>query len=136
MQIKHEYVLEAKRIIKTYHQTLDNINKFSEKLEHTKSNLLGMQKEVEKLHTSPGTDLLKHQQTYDIIIKYETTINEIHKLLQPHIDSLEKLKTDSKILYSLLLEKYPMYDEKGLQQQLFTQLDELRQHEKSNQKIS
>jgi len=134
MKIQHEYVLEAKRIIKSYHQTLESVNKFTNKLENAKANLLGMQKDVENLHSSSGTDLLKHQQTYDIMMKYDTTINELQKLLQPHVDAMEQLKADSKVLYSLLLEKYPMYDEKGLQDQLFIQLDELRQqeNEKSN----
>ncbi len=127
MEIKHEYVLEAKRIIKSYHETIDAVNKFSDKLENTKSSLLAMQKDVEDLHTSAGTDLLKHKQTYDVILKYETTINELHKVLKPHVDSLEKIKKESKTLYTILLEKYPMYDEKGLQEQLFRQLDQLQQ---------
>ena len=136
MELKQEYVLEARRIIKTYHETIDAVNKFTDKLENTKANLLAMQKDVENLHTSAGTDLLKHKQTYDIMLKYETTINELHKILQPHVDSLEKIKKESKTLYTILLEKYPMYDEKGLQEQLFKQLDQLQQNEKSNQKIS
>lgn len=129
MELKHEYVLEARRIIKSYHQTIDAVKIFTDQLENTKSEVLAMQKDVENLHTSAGTDILKHKQTYDVMLKYETTINELHKLLKPHVDSLEKIKKESKTLYTILLEKYPMYDEKGLQEQLFKQLDELQQNE-------
>lgn len=126
MEIKKEYVIEAKRIIVKYHETIDQVNKFTNKLETAKTDLLNMQTDVEKLHTSPGTDLLKHQQTYDIMLKYEKTISELHKLLQPHVDALEHIKKDSKALYKVLLDKYPMYDEKGLQEQLFKQLDQMK----------
>jgi len=126
MEIKKEYVVEAKRIIVQYHETIENVTKFTLKLEVAKSELLNMQSDVEKLHTSPGTDLLKHQQTYEIMLKYERTISELHKLLQPYVDALENIKKDSKALYKVLLEKYPMYDEKGLQEQLFAQLDEMK----------
>lgn len=126
MEIKKEYVLESKRIILKYHETIDAVTKFTLQLEVAKAELLNMQKDVEQLHVSPGTDLLKHQQTYEIILKYEKTINEVHKLLQPHVEALEQIKKDSKALYKILLEKYPMYDEKGLQEQLFKQLDEMK----------
>lgn len=134
MEIKHEYVLEAKRIIKTYHQTIENVNQFSAKLEKTKADLLNMQKEIESLHTTNGTDLQKHQDAYNVLLKYEATTTELQKLLQPHVESLEKVKKESQNLYKILLDKYPMYDEKGLQEQLFKQLDE--ENEKSNQKTS
>lgn len=131
MEIKKEYVLEAKRIIVKYHETINVVNMFSNKLETAKKDLLSMQNDVEKIHTTAGTDLLKHQQTYDIILKYEKTINELHKTLQPHVDTLEKIKKDSQSLYKILLEKYPMYDEKGLQEQLFKQLDKLKEEKMS-----
>lgn len=124
MEIKTEYVLEAKRIIKTYHQTIENVNLFTSKIEKTRADLLNMQKDVEQLHSTSGTDLQKHQEAYQILLKYENTTTELQKMLQPHVDALEKIKKEAQNLYKMLLDKYPMYNEKQLQEQIFKQLDE------------
>lgn len=126
-RIQKEYVIESKRIIESYQHTMKQINGYTDLLINNKNVLLQMQPEIDAIKLSTDPELLKHQKAYDTMMKYEAEINKLHTLLQPHLDQLKQIEKDSKIMYATLLEKYPMYNEKQLQEQLFKQLDELKE---------
>lgn len=121
--IEQHYIKEAKRIIDTYKNVIDDINIFETTLIDNKDKLLKLKENIDDLRENQGTNLLKRSQLTDFMNSYEIEINKMQDQMLPYVKQLEKLKKDSNTLYGILKEKYPGVSDEDLQKHLHSKLN-------------
>jgi len=124
MKIAPQYIKEAKRIIKNYNNSIQELTVFENALFENKNMLLKLKSEIDELKNSRETDISKKQKLAEVMVGYDKEITRLQNIIMPYVTQLEKLKKDSTILYKVLKEKYPGFSDTQLQEQIFKQLDE------------
>mgnify|MGYP006898474332 CR=1 FL=1 len=125
MKIDKQYIIEAKRIINDYNDTINNLKTFEIALEDNKQILISLQQDLIKLNNTSDTDLSKKIHLHEIMLKYDIEVDKLHKIMMPYLSKLEDIKKNSHVLYKLLHEKYPSMTDKQLQEQIFLQIEQL-----------
>lgn len=125
-RIEKQYVKESIRIIDSYNEQMDKIDKIQALLETKKESFVEIKDQIDVLTVSDEPELAKQQQLLEIINVYDKEVNDFQKRLEPYLKNIEELKKDSSNLYALLKEKHVGVSDDALQKQLHKQIAEIK----------
>ena len=125
-RIEKQYVTESIRIIDSYNEQMNKIDKIQALLEAKKESFVDIKNQIDVLTVSDEPELAKQQQLLEIINVYDKEVNDFQKRLEPYLKNIEDLKKDSSNLYALLKEKHTGVSDEALQKQLHKQIAEIK----------
>ena len=124
VKIQQHYIDEAIRIRNSYIENIKLIQEKEDIIEHHKnelqniiSNVSEYVNDIKKENAINETNI--QQKLNDILSEIEEKMNIIKIELKPFVKKTEELQKDSKILYNMIKEQYPLLTDAEIQQQIF-----------------
>lgn len=115
--INKTYLVQSKKIIDEYNNTINMIISIEEMMNKFIGKLAILKKDFEKLSVIPD-DEIDGTNFENKLLEYTTVIDNFQKQLNPHVLTIEKLKKDSTDLYTILKDKYSHLSEEELKKEI------------------
>lgn len=115
--INKTYLVQSKKIIDEYNNTINMIISIEEMMNKFIEKLAILKKDFEKLSAIPD-DEIDGTNFENKLLEYTTVIDNFQKQLNPHVLTIEKLKKDSTDLYTILKDKYSHLSEEELKKEI------------------
>lgn len=121
-KIKPLYLKEAINIRLKYHELIEKNDIITQQLQTEYQNIILLKNQLNSINDTGN--LNDKQQLYEVMLRYEQTINSLEQFSKPILKDMEDLQNRSIILYGKIMKEYPNNTEKEVKEQLFKQLQE------------
>jgi len=122
--IAEQYINEGIRIRKAYLQNLKEILKEEPKIMSRKTSFEKLQTEMSDVVKSDLNEMRKTLELNEKLIYLEKEIKGIQDIIKPYYDNIENLKNDRDRLYESIKGKYPNINEKDIEREIMSKVDE------------
>jgi hypothetical protein len=122
--IAEQYINEAKRIRQEYLKNLSQILTQEPKVEERKKEGLRIQEEISDIINSDLNEVKKILELNNRLLILEKEIVSIQNIVRPYSENIEKLRGDSDRLFLAIKEKYPNIDDKDIEEEIMSHIEE------------
>lgn len=122
--IAKQYINEAKRIRYEYLKNLNQILIQEPKVEERKKEGIRIQDEIGEILNSDLNDVRKTLELNNRLLILEKEIVSIQNIVRPYSENIEKLRGDSDRLFLSIKEKYPNIDDKAIEDEIMSHIEE------------
>lgn len=122
--IAEQYINEAKRIRQEYLKNLSQILTQEPKVEERKKEGLRIQEEISDIINSDLNEVKKILELNNRLLILEKEIVSIQNIVRPYSENIEKLRGDSDRLFLSIKEKYPNIDDKDIEEEIMSHIEE------------
>lgn len=122
--ISEQYINEAKRIRQEYLKNLSQILTQEPKVEERKKEGLRIQEEISDIINSDLNEVKKILELNNRLLILEKEIVSIQNIVRPYSENIEKLRGDSDRLFLAIKEKYPNIDDKDIEEEIMSHIEE------------
>jgi len=122
--IAEQYINEAKRIRQEYLKNLSQILTQEPKVEERKKEGLRIQEEISDIINSNLNEVKKILELNNRLLILEKEIVSIQNIVRPYSENIEKLRGDSDRLFLAIKEKYPNIDDKDIEEEIMSHIEE------------
>lgn len=122
--IAEQYINEAKRIRREYLKNLSQILTQEPKVEERKKEGYRIQDEIGDIMNSDLNEVRKTLELNNRLLILEKEIVSIQNIIRPYSENIEKLRGDSDRLFLSIKEKYPNIDDKSLEDEIMSHIED------------
>lgn len=122
--IAEQYINEAKRIRQEYLKNLSQILTQEPKVEERKKEGLRIQEEISDIINSDLNEVKKILELNNRLLILEKEIVSIQNIVRPYSENIEKLRGDSDRLFLAIKEKYPNIDDKDIEEEIMSHIED------------